>query len=159
MSDDKIKSNCLNEAVVLQAMFVPTDTMRRAKSAFWIKFAQSPMADEANITQSMAVRLSGSSSVAEWWKMVGFRDWFTNKMEWATEIESLAHLALRVARDILNDPEAPATAKVNLIGKIGELANKIPAKTKEIKYVDKTIGDMNEDQLAEYIAKNTSKEA
>ncbi len=144
-------------ASVEEVMFDPTPAMRAAKTAFWVKYDEAPMLDIDQVNPTMAASLSGCRTVANWWKRPGFEDWFKNKSEWKQRIEYLALLSLEVAEEILTDKRAPAAAKVNLIKALNELANKMPAKSKEIKLLDQQIADMDETKLNQFIEKNTKR--
>lgn len=142
-------------APVEELVFEPSAAQRAAKTAFWVRYEEMPLADITDINVTMAMQLSGNRSVGNWWKRPGFEDWFLNKQEWKQRIEYLAMLSLEVAEDILNDDRAPAAAKVNLIKALNELANKMPAKSKEVKLIDEGISNMNKEQLREFIEKGT----
>lgn len=141
-------------AAIEEVLFQPSAAQRAAKCKFWVRYDEMPLADISNVNVTMAMELSGNRTLATWWKKPGFQDWFLDKKEWAARIEYLALLSLEVAEDILNDDHAPAAAKVNLIKAINELANKMPAKSKEIKLIDEQIANMNKQQLDEYINKS-----
>lgn len=151
MSDDTVVN--LPELVP----FEPTPSMRMAKAAFWAKYAEMPMADDKSITQTMAIQLSNNTTISRWWKKPGFEAWFKNKSEWDQRIQYLAVLSLETAEELLTNPRVPAAAKVSLIKTINELANKAPAKSKEIKLVDEGVGKMTKEQLDAFIVEQTKK--
>lgn len=141
-------------AAVEELIFAPSAAQRAAKTAFWVRYEELPLADIKDVNPTMAAQLSGCRTVATWWKKPGFEDWFLNKFEWKQRVEYLALLSLEIAEDILNDDRAPAAAKVNLIKVLNELANKMPAKSKEVKLIDESISKMNKEQLNEFISKS-----
>jgi len=141
--------------VVELVEFSPSPAMRQAKAKFWVRYNEMPLADESTINSTLAQQLSGNTTVGKWWKQPGFKEWFTNSKEWVQRIEYLALLSLDAAEEVLLDPQAPAAAKVNLIKAINELANKLPSKSKEIKFIDGAVADMDEKQLSEFIKRNT----
>lgn len=143
--------------IVEEVLFTPSPAMRAAKAQFWVRYDEMPMMDIDQINPTMAAQLSGCQTVASWWKRPGFEAFFKNKSEWKQRIEYLALLSLEIAEEILNDDRAPAAAKVNLIKALNELANKMPAKSKEIKLLDQQIADMDEAKLNSYIDKQTKR--
>jgi uncharacterized protein with HEPN domain len=99
-----------------------------------------------------ALQVTGASSLKEWWGEAGFKEWFLNREEGREKLEYLFMRALDAAEDILNDPNAQASARVNMIKVIGELANKFPSKYQE-KFSDEDINRMDEKQLRNYLEK------
>lgn len=135
------------ESVLAEVIFVPSPPQRQVKAAFWAKLAESPVADAGNITLAVAQDLTNDTRLQKWWRVEGFQDWFTNKTEWKQRLAYLADLSLDTAESILTDPNAQASAKVRLIEILARLANKEPARSKEIKYLDKDVQNMDLAQL------------
>lgn len=139
--------------VVQDLIFEPSPEQRMLKARFWTRYADTPLADCNKINQTFVANLTGNSTVARWWNMPGFADWFLNKDEWREKIEYLARLSLDAAEAILmDDNPKTASARVNLIKSINELANKLPARVKERVVLDKVVADATEEQLDDIIA-------
>lgn len=120
------------------------------KARFWAKFEPSPFADSSNISLRTAEQVTDCASMKKWWDDPGFKEWFSNKDDTREKLEYLFMLALDTAENILRDDKAQASAKVNMIKAIGELANKYPSKQVE-KYRDDDINKMDENQLQEFL--------
>lgn len=134
------------------ADFEPTDAMLRAKTNFW-NAAGGMEATAVNMT--VAIQLSGTTSVRNWWGQPGFKEWFTGRNEWRNRVEYLAMRGLDVAEQLLHDRRTTPASKVQLIKLFAELADKMPSKTKEVKFIDAGVANMDEKQLDAFIKKHS----
>lgn len=132
-------------------IFVPSPAQRNVKTVFWVRYNE--MGLDSDITQAMAKQITNNSSLDKWWRMPGFENWFKNKDEHRERLEYLYSLALDAAEEILLNPDAQASAKVNMIKAIGELANKFPNKYEKAKFADEDINKMSEAELKLYLNK------
>lgn len=143
------------EAVLIEIVFAPDAAQRQAKAAFWVSLREAPLADPDSITLALALDVVRDTRLNKWWRIPGFKEWFANNDEWRQRIEYLTALALDSAEDILLDPNPKsAGAKVRLIEVLARLANKEPARAKEVKYLDKAVQDMDVNQLEAFLEKN-----
>lgn len=143
----------LKKAVEGEIVFIPSGAQRKAKAAFWVSFTDNPVSDAENVTLAQALQITGESRLQKWWSMVGFKDWFLNKEENKQRLEYIYSLALDSAEEILIDPDANPSAKVQMIKVIAELANKMPQKWKTEKFLDADIQRMDKHQLESYLEK------
>jgi hypothetical protein len=141
-------------AEVLESIdFVPTEAMRAAKAAFWAVAMDTPLVDPQNITLAAALQLTGVTQLRRWWASPGFSAWWANKDELRQRIEFLVHKGLDAIEEVLADAETPATAKVRAFEILARLADKEPAKVKEIKFADASIQSMSAAQLTRFLEK------
>lgn len=134
-----------------EVVFIPTPNQRAIKARFWKRVEH---VSPKEITKALAVQVSGPG-ITRWWDSPGFREWFSNREEAAERLEYLYMLALDTAEELLLNPDAQASAKVNLIKILAQLAGKEPQK--EVKFADEAIGKMSREQLEQYIRTNAPK--
>ncbi len=146
---DESKSTSLVD-LASKAIYTPTPRQRQVKARFWVRYVPSPLATLDSLSAATVQRITGTAGIKEWWSEPGFREWFLNREEAREKLEYLFMKALDAAEDILDDPNAQASAKVNMIKVLGELANKFPSKWQE-KYSDEDINRMDEKQLKHYL--------
>lgn len=135
-----------------QVIFTPTPRQAKVKAQFWSRFQPGPFASPSSLTLPAIQEVVNVPSMKEWWHLDGFQAWFLNREEAREKLEYLFMKALETAEDILDNPEAQASAKVNMIKVIGELANKFPSRWQE-KFADEDINRMSEAQLKAYLEK------
>jgi hypothetical protein len=131
--------------------FGPTDAMRRAKTSFW----NSVPDKSVKVTLASAIVHSGATSLRNWWGKPGFVEWFTGQNEWRNRVECLAMRGLDIAEQLLHDRRTTPASKVQLIKLFAELADKMPSRQKDVRYIDAQIADMTPEQLTDFIEKNT----
>ena len=127
-------------------IFKPSPIQNRIKIKFWKKFEGSPFAGGEEPSLTLALQMTGASSLKEWWPLDGFKEWFFNKTEALEKTEYLYLTALDTLEDILRNPEAQASARVNAAKLVFEAADKMPSRYKE-KYADEQVGKMDQKQL------------
>lgn len=151
--DDKLIE--ILDIAVSELTYLPSPQERRAKSAFWARFAENPLCEPSAISASLAARFAGENRVLKWWSEPGFSDWFRNQDEFRQRIEYLAHLGLDTLEQILIDPNPKsASARVNAVKLLMEVAKKMPPRNQTAKYMDEAIAAMTREQLQEFIKKN-----
>lgn len=137
--------------------FHPTDEHRRAKARFWTKMQSAPFGSRPEtMGPDECSRVVGIPALRNWWQKAGFKDWFLNNTEHTEKLEYLYDLALNAVEDILRntDPKAQ-NARINAIKAVSELARKMPSRQQTV-VLDRDISKMSEEQLREYIAKQSS---
>lgn len=139
------------DLAVNEITYLPGPEQRKAKSAFWTKFNDNPICDPEDVSLAVAIRFSGDGRLSRWWSTPGFRDWFQNKDEFRQRIEYLVNLSLDSIEDILLDPKAQTSARVNAAKLLMEVARKTPSKAQAEKYLDEKVAQMDRKQLEEYI--------
>lgn len=123
------------------------------KAAFWAKMADDPsVMNRESITLAQAVAVTGCSKLRRWWNQPGFREWFVNGEEWKQKLLYIIDVGLDSLLDIFasNDPKT-ANARVRAFEVACRLAGREPAKTKEVRFVDKAINEMNPAQLQAFL--------
>jgi len=141
----------LTELLTSSSDFVPTDGQRRLKTAFWATYE----GDKQNVSMAAVLAETDNSSITNWWSKPGFQSWFKNRDEGRQRLEYLFFKALDCLEDILKDTDPKtASARVNAVKAIAELANKIPSKYQTDKLADADINKMNRQQLESYLKKN-----
>lgn len=131
-------------------VFLPSPVHRRAKTKFWTRYMDLDTGTKVNLAQ--ALQLTGEPSLAKWWNLPGFQDWFLNKEEARERLEYLWYLGMDAIEDIFLDPDANHNAKVQALKIIANLAGKEPTRTE--KYADESIQKMDKDKLRAYIKKH-----
>lgn len=133
-----------------KVIFSPTARQRQVKAKFWTRFQPGPFSQPGSLSMAEVQRITGASSLKEWWPKPGFQEWFMNREESREKLEYLFMKALDTAEELLDDPNAQASAKVNMIKVIAGLADKYPSKQQE-KFSDDDINRMDEKQLKAYL--------
>jgi len=132
--------------------FDPTPEMRRAKAAFWSGVEDGDTITLSSpLTLAAATALGADKKLARWWGIPGFAEWWQNKNEFKQRVEYLAQLALDSLEEIVTDPNASTTARVNSAKLLLDVANKMPKKTAEEVPADTKLASMSRTQLEEYI--------
>jgi len=157
MSDTVGRNLRALDAAVEDLLFIPNPEQRRVKAVLYTAIADNPMYDRASLTCEDVILLTGDRRVSRWWREAGFAEWCRNIDEFRQRLEYQAHLALDTLERVLSsDDPKMASAQVNAAKLIIEAASKMPMRhTKEI-YADDRIAKMSQQQLEEYIKKNTA---
>lgn len=134
-------------------LFNPNTAHRRTKVKFWSRYMTGPMTDPSTVSLTEAMEVTQDPKLAKYWAISGFKEWFLNRDENRERLEYLYVLALDAAEEILTNPEAQASAKVNMIKVIGELSNKFPNRYQQEKFTDDEINKMSELQLKAWLEK------
>jgi len=101
-------------------VFLPSPAHRRAKSKFWARYSGLG----ATPGKAEVAALTGESGINRWWGLAGFKEWFLNQDETRERLEYLYQVALDAAEQILLDPEANPSARVNMVKVVAQLAGK-----------------------------------
>lgn len=139
-----------------KVIFEPTSAQVRQKARFWTRFRPGPLTPSDNITMATALEVTGSAQIRKWWNEPGFVEWFENKDEERERLKYLFHKGLDTIENILDNPEANANAKANLIKMLAEMNGFLGKKPVE-KFADDSINQMSEAQLKEFLNKNNVK--
>ena len=135
-------------------IYAPTDAQKKAKSRLLVRLEDNPTVALVDMSCEDASKLA-SYNFKNYWGQAGFKDWLCNKTDFRERVEHLAHMSLDAAEVILrsDDPKL-ASAQVSLIGKIAELAAKLP-KYANSGMLDAVVDQMNKAELAQFIQENT----
>lgn len=135
----------------------PSDDQRKVKAKFWLRFRENPVIDRKDVTPALVEQLTGVS-VQAWTKDTGFWDWFNVSDQVKENLEIAAERASELALKFL-DPLVPMNdnARVQLIKYVLEFAGRAPPQRKEVKWHDKEIAEMTQEQLDALIARLTSR--
>jgi hypothetical protein len=109
------------------------------------------MVDVSKLTAANVQKIIPDSRLPRWWSMYGFREWFLNEDEFKQRLEYIAHLALDTLEQILTDPDANHSARVNAAKLAFEAASKMPQKWQKMGYLDDQIQKMDQSQLEQFI--------
>lgn len=137
------------------AEFPASDEQRAIKAKFWLTLKANPIVDEKDVTPSLVEELIGKS-VTQWTASPEFWTWFKDKDTTKASLEVAAEKAAELAVFYLN-PAVPFNdnARVQLIKYVLEFSGRSPPSRKEIKWQDKDIAGLNEEQLIALIEKMT----
>lgn len=142
--------SAIAEEVVVTS-FRANSEQRRLKARFWIVYNENPLIDIRDITATDISKIVQDHRVQHWFSVPGFKSWFLNTMESRERLEYLFDLALDTAEEILLDTDPKtASAKVNMIKVVAELASKYP-KHQEQKFADASIANMSKEQLDDFL--------
>jgi len=131
--------------------FVANRSMQQTKAAFWCGAADTPMIDPTDLTLAAVQHLCKDTRIRRWWSLPGFKEWFSNKEEWRQRVEYLVNRGLDAVEDVLNDVEAAPSARVKAFEALARLAEKDPARVKEVRFADSQLNGMSREQLTAYI--------
>ena len=149
-------TNQLGDTLPKLINYSPTDAQRKAKSRLIIALEENPMVSLEAITCDQASRLA-NYQFSKVWNEVGFKQWLTNSNEFRERVEYLAHLCLDKAEDLLrNEDTKLAGAQVSLIGKVSELANKLPSRTREKENPDSQFANMSIEQIQAWLVEQAA---
>ncbi len=137
--------------------YQPTDEQRAIKAKFWLEFKRNPLTDTDNVSPALVEQLGGVS-VQKWLSDPSFWDWFCVKDQVKVNLEIAAERASELAMFYL-DPSVPLNdnARVQLIKYVLEFSGRAPPSRRDIKVLDREIGEMSEDQLQTYIDKQLAR--
>jgi hypothetical protein len=145
-------SNLSNIAALVEDMvYVPTPTQRQVKAAYWAVWGDNPTTDSNSITLAAVMQITNDGRVSKWWSQPGFREWFTNRDEFRQRTEYLAHIALDTLEQLLVDPDANASARVNAAKLLLEATDKMPRKYAKEKLLDERINRMGPHELQQWL--------
>lgn len=161
MSNDNVKRSIkLNVdpaelAELNGVMFRPTPAQKEAKARFWSVMEESLQMKEPTAYKPVEIaNMLGLPLVSRWFTEKGFADYFFNKFEGEQRLAVLWDKALDAMAEILDtsDPKAQG-ARVSVIRLLAEMRQ---AK-RQPKMFDRSIQDMDLDQLNAFIEKQTLK--
>lgn len=144
--------NKILAAAQTDLVFAPTPDMRRAKAAFWSRVADAPALDGGPVTLAAAQQVGSDKRLTKWWTLPGFQEWFQNKEEFRERMEYLADIALDALEQVLTDPDANPSAKVNSAKLVLEAASKMPRK--EAEAPTSRLESMSRGELEDYVRRN-----
>jgi hypothetical protein len=141
------------ESAIDEISFCASPEQRVCKAGFWAKMGDDAVAlNRETITLAQARAVTGVAKLARWWPVPGFREWFINGEEWKQKLLYVIDVGLDALIDIMaDDNPKTAGARVKAFEVACRLAGREPAKTKEVRFIDKGINDMNEQQLQAFI--------
>lgn len=102
-------------------------------------------------TQADIIQVTGVHTVKNWWTNPGFQDWFFNRDTVYSQMTYLKDLALQTAEDILRDPDANSSAKVNMIKTVLAYHEAVEAKRLESTAIE--IGKLSSEELEQRLKK------
>ena len=142
------------ESMLSQIVFIPESEHLRIKSAFYTVFDENPVCDSEDITAAQIAQITKSPKIFEYWHLPGFKQWFQNSNELKQQINYLLYDCVKTAHEIIKDPEQNPNARIKAIELMFKIADKMPKQYGKVEYRDKQIGQMNEEQLKEFIKKS-----
>lgn len=134
--------------------FHPSTQQMRVKAMFWSRFKEVPGHEATPVNLALIAQYTGDSRVHNWWALPGFKEWITESDTWKIDLELLLMEIPYALREILhNEGTKSMGPKVNAAKLIVEAANRMPAKVKEVKLLDRDVGKMDQAQLKAIIRK------
>lgn len=136
-------------------MFRPTPAQQEAKARFWAIMNEGlQLKDPLSYSSTDIALLLNTPLVTRWFTDKGFKDYFFNKFEGEQKLELLWVKALDAMAEILDtsDPKTQG-ARVSVIRLLAEMRQ---AK-RQPKMLDRSIQDMDLDQLNAFIEKQALK--
>lgn len=136
-------------------MFRPTPAQQEAKARFWAIMNEGlQLKDPLSYSPTDVALLLNTPLVTRWFTDKGFKDFFFNKFEGEQKLEVLWVKALDAMSEILDtsDPKAQG-ARVSVIRLLAEMRES----KRQPKMFDRSIQEMDLDQLNAFIEKQTIK--
>lgn len=110
------------------------------------------MADSRNVSLAQALEVTQAPQLRKWWAEDGFQDWFLNREEAKERLQYLFQKGLDAAENILDNPEANANAKANILKLLAEMTGHLTKKPVD-RFADEQVNKMSEEQLKAYLEK------
>lgn len=157
--DDSQVVKVVREATLSpQLSYYPTEEQRLVKARFWKAFKANPLTDVVQISPAQVEEMTGHS-VQKWLGDKAFWPWFSRSKDTTGEyLEVAAEKAGELAMHFLNPAiEFNDNARVALMKLVLEYSGRAPASRKEVKWHDKEVAELNEDQLDALIDKLSRK--
>ncbi len=147
------------EGVVPGFNYAPTDDIRALKSRFWLLFKANQICDEDQITPAVVEEVTGRSLKGHMGHPA-FWGWFSNQRVTEIMIEMAAERASETALRML-DPSFPLNdnARVQLIKYVLEFSGRSPPTRRDVKWLDKEVGALDEKDLDAMIEKHLARRA
>ena len=133
-------------------LFEPSSVQQKAKARFWSRFQSGPLANPSMVSLTEALATTNIPQLKKWWDDKQFVEWFLNKDEERERIKFLFNKGLDTMENILDNPEANANAKANIIKMLAEM-NGYLGKKPEVKFSDESINKMSEAQLQDFLSR------
>lgn len=113
--------------------------------------------DVESLTIEQIENLTGSSQIKAWAeKNPAFLPWLLDSKYQGYNLRAIFDLGVEKMVDILESEYEPkvvtAKDKIAAFNIISTLADKVPTKRKEVVYLDKSVGDMDDEQVARELA-------
>lgn len=140
-----------------KVLFTPTPSMKKIKARFWTRYQAGPMNDMSAISASEIAKITSSAGIKNWWGKDGFKEWFLNQDEQRERLSYLFDKSLDSLEQILDNPDAHPSAKMNAIKMLAEITGYLGKNKQPEKTSDESINQMSESQLLEYIKRKSIK--
>lgn len=144
----------LAESEGISVVYTPSPDDRKLKAEFWVKAREIIGFSPANgLTLSDACRLvSEPKRLMTAWKKQGFKEWFANGDEQRQRLEYAFEIGVEALLNdvILNPDPKTASAKVNAVKLLAELARKFPRQHPNGGDT-KQFGDLSKQELEEIL--------
>jgi len=140
-------------AIADELFFQPTGSLRALKAKFLVRIQDNPLIEYESLTKDALKRLTQQKAIIEDnWEKPGFKEWLFNRDENRERLEQLFTTALdAIERVLLSDDVKTASAKINALKVIGELANKFPKQGDKEK---DPLSNMNRQELENFLEKS-----
>ncbi len=135
-----------------------TDGQRQSKQRFWrVVKKQNTNADPSKLTSTQIARLAGDIKLVSFLADPEFYEWFMEEKSEEDLLKAGAENAIRCLMDIIsgNQEVKSASAQVTAAKILLEMAGYGPKQSKEVVYKDEQIAKMSEDELKEFISKQS----
>lgn len=140
-------------AIVDELFFQPTAGLRALKAKFLVRIQDNPLIEYETLSKDALKRLTQQKAAIDAnWDKPGFKEWLFNRDENRERLEQLFTTALdAIERVLLSDDVKTASAKINALKVIGELANKFPKQGDKEK---DPLSNMNRQELENFLEKS-----
>lgn len=137
-----------------------SENQRKSKSRFWRRVKKQGTNDSANKLSNIQIaRLAGDQNLTTYMADPLFHDWFMNENSEEDLLKSGAEGAIRCLMDIISGAQEvkSATAQVTAAKILLDMAGFGAKQQKEVVFKDEQIGKMSEDELKDYIQKQSER--
>lgn len=134
--------------------------LKQAKARFWKTVSNNPMyPNPADLAHVVMAQAAGMPTLAGKLSEEGFKDWFLNNQHNKELMEVGAGYAIEKLIDILQDSDVGEKGAASVNNQVAsakillEMAGYGPSKNKTVEYKDKEIGNMDEEELEDFLRK------
>lgn len=133
------------------AVFTPSNRQIRARNRF---YDEHPGELPPDLSAAAYVEMGAPQALLKWWGTAGFSEWWSSPQWEKEESQRILYAAMQTVARILGDTDLPAQVQLGAAKEAREIYSKLNT-TKEQRFADESIAEMDRKQLEEYIKRNT----
>lgn len=142
--------------------FSPNVTQARAKARLHAQLRErAETVDFATLSATELAELAGTQRLLQWLREPGFALWLSDRDAYVYDALALRETAVRVVADVLTSDYEPkiltAKDKLKAADMLFTLTGAYPSKTKEVRYVDRDLDNMSDDEVQRQLAETKQK--